>query len=427
MNALDRRVIAINPRIPSSDIHLEGAVAICSQWSTQAIVHAALHRRIGHWVQKDGGRLAQELKQAEKMIIDPEGFHLDPVATVLQGELQRWEMEFSSIDQKDQVLTRCRSALEAHGTPHQTIADVLFIADELFTNALFNAPGDVLSHRSGNARLPAGRTARIVVASDSDWVWVAVRDPFGTYSPSRALSRVLTSFLCGVGGAIQMEEGGAGIGTRLALDRVTSFTVQVRSLESTWVGGLLPLNSGHGQSAREEALKFKNLHIAVSKGGQMGQFKFQEKRDGSKLHLELQGRIDEDAKFETIGLSGITELKLDLSAVTAINSCGIREWIKWLKALSPQAKVQIRGCQKEIVDQFNMIDGFLPKSSVVESFYVPYFCEACDVASSVLLTLGKEYQLATPPKLSETIPCSNCAKPAEIDVLDGQYLRFLTR
>ena len=156
----------------------------------------------------------------------------------------------------------------------------------------------------------------------------------------------------------------------------------------------------------------------------MGQFKVTEQRMADQVNYEFYGHIDEDTDFGKLPLNGIKKVTIDLAGVNAINSCGIREWIKWIRTAETGSSFTFKKAQKAIIDQINMIDGFIPKGSNIESFYVPYFCEECDTASAILFTRGKEFN-AGRPQVKESIPCSNCGKNAEIDVIEAQYFRFL--
>ncbi len=143
-----------------------------------------------------------------------------------------------------------------------------------------------------------------------------------------------------------------------------------------------------------------------------------------QINYEFYGHIDEDTDFGKLPLNGLKKVAIDLAGVNAINSCGIREWIKWIRTAESGSQFIFKKAQKAIIDQINMIDGFIPKGSTVESFYVPYFCEECDTASAILFTRGKEFSSGK-PEVKQAIPCSNCGKNAEIDVIEAQYFRFL--
>lgn len=154
----------------------------------------------------------------------------------------------------------------------------------------------------------------------------------------------------------------------------------------------------------------------------MSKFQCKMDRQGSKSLLQLSGVIDEDADFSTLPLSGVEDVYIDLDSVKSINSCGIREWIKWIGSASG-AKITYAKCPKVIVDQMNMVDGFLPSNAKVESFYVPYYNEDSGSEKNVLFRYGvefKEGQVQAPSEIKD-----DGGQPMEMDVIEAKYFKFI--
>ena len=157
----------------------------------------------------------------------------------------------------------------------------------------------------------------------------------------------------------------------------------------------------------------------------MGQFKVEKKKEGQALVVSMGGSVDEDAILGNIEFENANEIVLDLEKVTAINSCGIREWIKWIKAAPGTSKIVYRKCPKVIVDQINMVAGFLPENGNVESFFVPYFNEATGNEKMVLFKNGVEYNNGevNPPDVVK----DETGDPMEMDVIEAKYFKFLKK
>jgi hypothetical protein len=157
----------------------------------------------------------------------------------------------------------------------------------------------------------------------------------------------------------------------------------------------------------------------------MGQFKGTKEQSGSDLIVTLNGPIDEDATFGSLDLSGASKVVLELDGVTAINSCGIREWIKWIRTAPPTAGVVYRKCPKVIVDQINMVAGFLPDTGKVESFYVPYYNDDSGNEKMILFKEGAEF------KGNEVFPPAEVkdegGEAMEMDVIEAKYFKFLQK
>lgn len=147
-------------------------------------------------------------------------------------------------------------------------------------------------------------------------------------------------------------------------------------------------------------------------------------KSGATWDVELGGVIDEDADFAPYALTGAPGVTLKLSKVKSINSCGIREWIKWIGTAGGAAVTYV-DCPKVIVDQINMVQGFLPPQGQVSSFFVPYFAEESGEEKAVIFSLGKEYTSdgeVSPPMIKDST-----GQEMEMDVIEAKYFKFLKR
>lgn len=157
----------------------------------------------------------------------------------------------------------------------------------------------------------------------------------------------------------------------------------------------------------------------------MGKFKAEKKQGSGECTVVLQGHIDEDATFGGLDLAGVGKVVIDLDGVTAINSCGIREWVKWIRTASTTAPIVYRKCPKVIVDQINMVSGFLPDNGKVESFYVPYYNDSSGNEKMILFKEGAEFkgnEIFPPPEVKD-----EGGEPMEMDVIEAKYFKFLQK
>lgn len=157
----------------------------------------------------------------------------------------------------------------------------------------------------------------------------------------------------------------------------------------------------------------------------MGQLKLEGQAGSGGYIVKLMGSIDEDSQFSAVSLTGHKKIFLDLEAIKSINSVGIREWIKWTKSADADAHFVFQKCPKVIVDQMNLVSGFLPENGKVESFFVPYFNEDTSFEKMVLFTEGKEFsggQLTPPADLK-----GDGGEALEMDVIEAKYFKFLQK
>jgi hypothetical protein len=156
----------------------------------------------------------------------------------------------------------------------------------------------------------------------------------------------------------------------------------------------------------------------------MSKFDVKLNKAGEKLNVLMAGSIDEDADFNQLSLAGASTIEIDMVGLKSINSCGIREWIKWMST-APAAQITFNQCPKVIVDQINMVDGFLPANAKVKSFFVPYYNDESGAEKNVLFKLGHEFTetAVNPP----TEVKDDEGNPMEMDVIESKYFKFIKK
>ncbi len=148
--------------------------------------------------------------------------------------------------------------------------------------------------------------------------------------------------------------------------------------------------------------------------------------------LSLIGDIDESSDFTKAEVPKSGAIAIDLSEIKHVNSMGLRAWVEWITKLKHLSPIFYRRCSSSVINQINILDGFLPRGSIVESFFVPYHCEPCDNTFNYLAQRGRDFREVTleQPELNAiptSMTCPNCGKMAEADIIEGRYLKFLKR
>lgn len=142
-------------------------------------------------------------------------------------------------------------------------------------------------------------------------------------------------------------------------------------------------------------------------------------------HIKLAGLMDEDMDLSQLKSIGEEVLHFDLDGVGGINSCGIRDWISFLSGLESNHKIIYEHCPQVLIEQMNMVKGFLPEGAEIKSFYAPFYCESCDNEEKVLLT-PSDVQSGGTAQAPKNLKCSSCgAEGLEFDALEAQYFHFL--
>ena len=149
-------------------------------------------------------------------------------------------------------------------------------------------------------------------------------------------------------------------------------------------------------------------------------FQVDAKSDGRALIVALSGVIDENADLSAV--SSIREdAIINLKAIRRINSFGVRAWIDAVRKIPKSVSLRFIECPPPVVDQCNMVTGFLGHG-VLESFFAPMTCEECDEQLDQLFRT--EVCRKNDGKLPTT-PCPRCSREMEVDDLEEQYLLFV--
>ena len=151
-------------------------------------------------------------------------------------------------------------------------------------------------------------------------------------------------------------------------------------------------------------------------------------RNSAGLTLKLDGVLDETAELPAFDLTYCGRMLIDLEKLSMINSLGCRKWIHWLKAYPKGIQISLVNCSSVIVNQINILVGFVPPGITVESIYVPYFCETCGKDERVLMSVADAAQSGwSVDQIADEKACAHCKATAELDVIKARYFQFLVK
>jgi hypothetical protein len=148
--------------------------------------------------------------------------------------------------ERDEVVERLTAVARALGGGRRLVESVGLVADELVTNAIYNAPCGPdgqprYAHRSRRDKVTLESTeyVRLDYGSDGRVFGIAVTDNFGRLTPETiraGIERCLTS-----ADPIEQKQGGAGLGIYTALGSVSQLVVNVEEGVKTEVIALWDL------------------------------------------------------------------------------------------------------------------------------------------------------------------------------------------
>jgi hypothetical protein len=143
------------------------------------------------------------------------------------------------------------------------------------------------------------------------------------------------------------------------------------------------------------------------------------RRGDGKTIVHIKGLVDELAELDQLSkLSGPVEV--NLGGIRRFNSAGVRVWVDAMRSLADSTRLTFVECAPPVIDQLNMISGFLG-SGQVESFYGQMLCPICETEDKVLFQTRAVRQ---EDRLPET-RCPGCGGIMELDDDADQYLLFV--
>ncbi|MEK6554366.1 MAG: hypothetical protein AABZ31_03920 [Bdellovibrionota bacterium] len=178
-----------------------------------------------------------------------------------------FHQRFSQAIEKKEIIQKLEDILSENVKSASLRADIITIADEMVTNAVFNAPFvDLENSASGASRedhtikMDDNKSGQMWIAQDDDRVLALCQDDYGTLNPDKMLKKIRHIYETSVAENINMTgRGGAGIGTYMMFNTCISFFVGVQKGKKTIVGCILPKKG----SVRERSQMLKNLHFIL--------------------------------------------------------------------------------------------------------------------------------------------------------------------
>lgn len=142
-------------------------------------------------------------------------------------------------------------------------------------------------------------------------------------------------------------------------------------------------------------------------------------KDGDTYRLigHLIGTSDLDAIDTSAGF-----IRLDMSGVGAVTSCGTRDLIRWLRT-SGARPIYIR-CSPSFVTQFNLVTDLLRQGAMVESVLLRFECPACNDEIEKICISGKDFFPGKITLAIESPRCLTCGSEMEPEYDIEDYFCF---
>ena len=144
--------------------------------------------------------------------------------------------------------------------------------------------------------------------------------------------------------------------------------------------------------------------------------------DPSTRRVVMTGRIDDSSALSEVLLPlPKGPVVIDTSAVTFINSIGMREWIRLIRAIRDRGDtITLERVADVLITQMNLIPEFAGAVTIV-SFHAQYVCPSCGAESAPVVDAvahAAELGAMRAPRL----PCPECGAAMELGDFPERYL-----
>lgn len=257
-------------QLESCRLPMNKVIVVSDKTSTKDVLMALNALGVRQVVQLSNPKVNSSIQLSAHMISKLDEVMATPVEILFSSQGIPFQIErfpFRSSKQKTDTLKQVETYITTFVKSSQVITNIHTIADELYTNAIFHAPVDSQGrHRNSKTRrnamieLDPDASAEMIVAHNEQILFIGCTDSYGSLSLNSVMGRLTTCIEKGVGQAINLGEGGSGIGCFLVLENASSFIILVHPGKKTVMGGLIH----YTLSERLRATIPKNMHIGIA-------------------------------------------------------------------------------------------------------------------------------------------------------------------
>ncbi len=215
-------------------------------------------------VNEDGSLDPLDLGATVAKILSRDIFGLDKYLAA-GASIRTFEVRRSS--ERDAIVDEAEALASSSGCHGEIARGAATAAEELLTNALYDAPTD-LAGKARHASLPraipielaAGEAIAFQLAFDGQRIGMSARDPFGSLTPERVVEYLSRCFLR-TSYEVPEEGGGAGLGLYFIFNLVQHFVINIAPGKMTEAIGLFQVSS----SMRRFKTKTKSFNVFLAR------------------------------------------------------------------------------------------------------------------------------------------------------------------
>jgi hypothetical protein len=218
--------------------------------SNLTVLQMCLNKNIKHFVQKSNVDHVKEISLSQNMGSDPNSFLLFPLSTIFgqtspseetEKKLRHVFFEVCNPNEKYSLLGKIESYVKSLTKASSLQYEVLNASDELFTNAIYNAPFVDQGNDGGVERdvrkvtVESDKRPYFFAGHDQDRIVIGCSDKFGSLNIEKLLARIKVCYENDLASVINYSTGGAGIGAFMIFESSASVYIGVKQGVQTLV------------------------------------------------------------------------------------------------------------------------------------------------------------------------------------------------
>jgi signal transduction histidine kinase len=217
---------------------------------------------LANFLGKNGEVDAEELYVTVHKLLSQDIFGIDKY---FSWGARSWEKTIQSSEEKKLLLQEVSTFATEVGLQSRFVDMFSMVAEELVTNALYDAPVDQngkhrFSHYSRNqtVTLEKKESLTVTLCCDGRRIGISVSDSFGSLTPQKILDYLIKCFKKGEN-QIDRKQGGAGLGLYFTFKSVSHLIFNITPSEKTEVIGIIDIRNTY----KDFVKKSKSLNIFI--------------------------------------------------------------------------------------------------------------------------------------------------------------------
>lgn len=210
------------------------------------------------FVQKRESHFVTDLGLSSRHLVDPSSYFSHGGRSAISDVHREFEFKFNSASDKAELKNAVMEFVSEIASDNVS-ESVDAILEELYMNAILDAPKEAVNQGRNNCSYEPDKTAVIRIFQSDSRLAIVCEDPFGSLNLAKLVNRMDEVYQKGAGTAIRLDDdgNGAGLGCMMMFEHCESLFMGVMPGKKTLVTCLIPLKV----SNRKRAQIKKSLHL----------------------------------------------------------------------------------------------------------------------------------------------------------------------